>query len=170
MFLELIATAFAGLAAAGVLLALNRLTGGRLPRWSMPVAAGLTMIGVTVASEYGWYGRNSADLPEGLVIAQTVDKRSFYQPWTYAVPYVHRFVAVDTATIRSRGDQHIADLYFFGRWAPLNRMPILVDCAGQRRASLADGVDFDAGGSVADPRWVAAGPEDAVVRTVCEAA
>ena len=50
MFLELIATVFAGLAMAGVVMLVNRTSGGRLPRWTAPVAAGLAMITATVSN------------------------------------------------------------------------------------------------------------------------
>ena len=73
MFLELIATVFAGLAVAGVVMLVNRMTGGKLPRWFVPVAAGLGMIGTTISNEYSWYDRTVATLPEGLEIAQTVE-------------------------------------------------------------------------------------------------
>ena len=46
-------------------------------------------------------------------------------------------------------------------------MPVLVDCAGSRRASLADGAEFDAEGAVTDARWFAAGAEDPVIKAVC---
>ena len=40
MFWELIATLMAGFAAAGVVLLLNKILRGRLPKWAMPIAAG----------------------------------------------------------------------------------------------------------------------------------
>ncbi len=172
MFLELIATVFAGLAAAGVMMLLGRLTGGRLPRWLTPVAAGLAMIGVTIASEYGWYNRTVSTLPEGLTVAETVEKTAFYQPWTYLVPYIDRFVAVDAGTLRSHPDvpgQHIAQLYFFGRWSPVTEVPVLVDCDGSRRADLMDNTSFGADGAVLDVDWIAVDSDDPIVATVCEA-
>ena len=39
MFLELIGTIFAGVAAAGVMMLVNKLTGQRLPKWLVAVAA-----------------------------------------------------------------------------------------------------------------------------------
>jgi hypothetical protein len=169
MFLELIATVFAGLAVAGVVLLINKLAGG--PRWIVPVAAGLGMIGTTIASEYGWYERTEASLPEGLTVAQTVENRSFYRPWTYARPYVERFVAVDAASVRENPDfpgQRMVDLYFYGRWSPVNKLPVLLDCATARRASLADGVEFDGSGAVANADWVSVPVDDPVLRTGCE--
>ena len=173
MFLELIATVFAGIAMAGVVMLFNKLTGGRLPSWLTPVAAGLAMIGSTIASEYGWYGRTTGTLPDGMVIAQTVENQSFYRPWTYVSPYVDRFVAVDETSLRQNPNvpgQRIADLYFFGRWAPVSKVPVLMDCTGARRASLADGVTFDDSGAVSDARWITVPGDDPVLKAVCEVA
>ncbi|MFC3616658.1 hypothetical protein ACFORG_23195 [Lutimaribacter marinistellae] len=173
MFLELIGTVFAGIAVAGLVMLLGKVTGGRLPRWMTPVAAGLAMIAVTISSEYSWFSRTTAALPEGLVVAQTVEKRAFYQPWTYVTPYVNRFVAADIATMQShpeRPDQKIAQLYFFGRWAAVEKLPVAFDCAENRRAMLGDGVEFDAAGELVDADWVVAPPGDPLVQTVCEVA
>ncbi|HBS50820.1 MAG TPA: hypothetical protein DEA05_12400 [Rhodobacteraceae bacterium] len=170
MFLELLGTIFAGLAVAGLVMLANRLTGGRLPRWLTPVAAGLGMIAVTIASEYGWYERTRAALPEGFEVVQTVENRAVFRPWTYLAPYVDRFAALDRASLRRNAalpDQRIADLYFFGRWAAVEKMPVLADCAGGRRASLGDGATFDAAGAVTDAAWIEVGAEDAVLVALC---
>lgn len=170
MFLELIGTIFAGMAVAGVLMLLNRLSGGRLPRWAAPVGAGLGMIAVTISSEYSWFARTSGELPEEFEVVQTVENRSFYRPWTFAAPYIERFVALDRAAIRRNPalpDQRIGDLYFFGRWAAVEKLPVLVDCAGGRRASLADGAEFDDSGAVTDAAWVTAGVDDPVIVAMC---
>ncbi|UWQ59931.1 hypothetical protein K3722_07315 [Leisingera caerulea] len=170
MFLELIAVIFAGIAAAGVVMLLNRTLKGRLPRWMAPVAAGLAMIGVTIASEYGWYGRTKAALPEGLEVAETVEKQSFYRPWTYAVPYVDRFAAIDTATMKSHEAHpqvYLAEVYFFGRWAPVSRRPAVLDCGKWRRALVASNVVFSGNSLPKGLDWIAGGPDDALLTTAC---
>lgn len=170
MFLELIGIIFAGFAVAGVVMLLNKITGGRLPRWAAPVGAGLGMIGVTIASEYSWYTRTAEALPEGVEVIQTVENRSIFRPWTYAAPYIDRFAALDRASVRRNPDlpgQRLADLYFFGRWAPVNRLPVLVDCTAHRRASLADGAEFGTLGQVQDADWVEAAADDPVIAAVC---
>ena len=169
MFLELIAVIFAGIAAAGVVMLLGRSLGGRLPRWMAPVAAGLAMIGVTIASEYGWYGRTSAGLPEGLVVAETIENKSFYRPWTYAVPYIDRFAAIDTATMKSHAEHpqvHLADIYFFGRWAAVTKLPVWLDCGAGRRALSAGDAVFS-GGLPEDLNWIEPGADDPILTTVC---
>ncbi len=75
MFLELIATIVAGIAAAGLMMVITRASGGRLPKWLTPVAAGAAMIAATIANEYGWYGRTADNLPEDFVIVEPLKAR-----------------------------------------------------------------------------------------------
>lgn len=166
MFLELIAVFVAGLAGAGVMMILSKLTGGRLPRWVIPLGAGAAMLGTGISSEYSWYGRTVGALPEGFEVAQSVQSSAFWRPWTYLAPMTDRFVAVDTAKLRANQDTedlYMADLYFFGRWQTVQAVEVMVDCEGNRRADpvLGDG---------SPPLWREVGAEDPIVRTVCEAA
>ena len=170
MFLELIGTIFAGFACAGVMMVLNKLTGGRLPRWAAPVAAGAGMIGMTIASEYSWYERTRDQLPEGLTIVQEIENRALYRPWTYAVPFVDRFAAIDAKSVRTNAsvpDERLVDLYFFGRWAPISKLPVAVNCVENSRANLADGAEFDDDGRVLNASWIKLGTEDPVIEATC---
>lgn len=171
MFVELIATVFAGIACAGVAMLLNITTGRRLPRWLTPVAAGLGMIGMTISNEYTWFDRTAERLPEGVEIALTVDEQSWFRPWTQIWPYTKRFVAVDTGTARSNEnlpDQRLADLYFFGRWSPVNQAPMLFDCAAAKSALLIDGAAFADDGTITNADWQAMPPDDPILRLICE--
>jgi hypothetical protein len=171
MFIELIATVFAGIACAGVAMLLNRVTGRRLPKWLTPVAAGLGMLAMTVSNEYTWFDRTAAELPEGIEIAMTVENQSWFRPWTQAYPYVERFVAVDTGTARTNAavpDQRLANLYFFGRWSPIDQAPVLFDCAEARSAVLIDGAAFGVDGTITDAQWEAMPEDDPILTLVCE--
>lgn len=170
MFLELVATFSIGLGAAGVVLLANHLTRGRLPRWSMPAAAGVAMIGFTIWSEYSWYARTAGSLPEGVVVARVDRESAPWKPWTYAVPQVSRFVAVDTASMRThaaRPGTVMVDLYMLGRWKPGAQVPVLLDCDGGRRAMLEDGVRFGPDGGVDGARWADLAADDPILTTAC---
>lgn len=170
MFIELIATFVAGIACAGLAMLINRIIGQRLPRWIVPVAAGLGMFGTTIANEYTWYTRTADSLPEGLHIAQTVEEQSWLRPWTQAFPYTKRFVAIDVATARHHPnvpDQRLADLYFFGRWSPVNKAPMLFDCAGGRTALLIDGAQFAEDGTISNADWRGAPEHAPLLQTAC---
>ncbi|GAB4522646.1 MAG: hypothetical protein Tsb0019_24470 [Roseibium sp.] len=172
MFIELIATIVAGIAAAGAVMLVNHLTGRRLPRWLAPVFAGLAMLLMTISNEYGWYGRTKEALPEGLVVARTVDSRAVYRPWTYVVPYVERFAAVDTLSLKTHPAQPgviLAETYFFGRWSPVERLPVLVDCTNGKRAALTDAFAFENNGTVSGADWVAVPAGDPLLATICGA-
>ncbi len=171
MFVELIATVFAGIACAGIAMLLNIITGRRLPKWVMPVAAGAGMIAMTISNEYTWFGRTAERLPEGVEIAMTVDEQSWWRPWTQMWPYTKRFAAVDTGTSRSNAnlpDQRLADIYFFGRWSPVNQAPMIFDCASAKSALLIDGADFASDGSVANADWQVMPADDPILKLVCE--
>ncbi|WP_428646012.1 hypothetical protein [Roseibium sp.] len=172
MFWELIATLVAGVAAAGLVMLVNRIAGGRLPRWFAPVAAGAVMIATTIFNEYDWYARTSGALPETLVVAQTVEGRAIYRPWTYLWPIVERFAAVDMASARQHPGQpglKLVDVYFFGRWSPASDVSVLADCPGLRRAVLAEGVSFESDGQIKGVEWVKVADGDPLVGTICGA-
>lgn len=173
MFFELIGTLVAGVAAALLVWAVNRTLKGRLPKWLMPVAAGAAMLLATISSEYGWFARTQANMPEGLVVAESIEEKALYRPWTYAKPYVSRFVAVDRATMRThpdQPDQRIVDLVFYGRWARTAKAPVLYDCAGGRRADIVDGVEFGENGEVLNVIWLDVPAVDPILKAACEEA
>jgi hypothetical protein len=172
MFFELIATFVAGFAGAGVALLLNKLVGGRLPRWIIPIAAGAAMLATTIANEYGWYGRTVGSLPSGLEVATTVENAAIYRPWAYVIPFVSRFLAVDTATMRTNDalpGQKMVEVYAFGRWAAPQSRLVMVDCDGGRRADVPPGTEVSPSGRVEGLDWRDTGADDPIVATSCRA-
>lgn len=170
MLFELVATIVAGFAGAGVALLLNKVLGGRLPRWLTPVAAGGAMLAITITNEYGWYDRTVQALPDGLDVALAVEDRAFYRPWTYFVPFVSRFLAIDTATMRTNEalpGQKMVEVYVFARWAAPQSRLVMVDCAGGRRADIVRGTAFADDGALDGLNWLDAGPDDPIVRSTC---
>ena len=166
MFLELIATFTAALGAAGLVLLLNKLTGSRLPKWVMPVAAGLTMIAYTIWSEYSWAERTAAELPPGMVVVKRIEQRAIWKPWTYIQPQVKALVVLDHAGMKTR-PQHpqikLADLYVFARWRRTSVVPQLLDCARDMRADVSDA-------ALADPTqadWRPITGDDKVLDAAC---
>lgn len=170
MIFEFIAVIVAGFAGGGSALLLRKITGNRLPRWLTPILAGGAMLAATITNEYGWYQRTAMNLPEGLVVAQTETEDAFYRPWTYAFPYIDRFLAVDTQSIRTNETMpgtRLADVYAFGRWRPPSRITVAFDCDAGRMAEMTEGVSFDAGGRIEGARWAAAGDEEPLLDTAC---
>lgn len=149
---------------------LNKTLRGRLPRWAVPVGAGIAMIAATMANEYGWYERTKASLPEGFIVIQTVENKVFYRPWTYAAPFVERFVALDEPSLRTHDAKpalRMIDTYFMGRWSAPEKMVVLADCDTGKRAPLVDGASFSETGDVSGVSWFAPGADDPLLADIC---
>jgi hypothetical protein len=171
MFLELIATFAIGFAGAGLALFANMLSGKSLPRWIIPVMAGGAMISFTIFNEYSWFHRTANALPQGLHIAKTVEQKMFYRPWTYAVPYIDRFIAIDKLSLKQNEkfpNQRILDLLVYGRWAPTSRIRAIFDCKNGKRADFTEGVKFEDDGSLIGATWYNTGLNHPVTKIACE--
>lgn len=170
MLFELIAVVVAGVAAGGVVMMLRRFI-PVLPRWLIPIGAGATMLAASISLEYSWFSRNSAALPAGVEVATTHENKAFWRPWTYAVPYVDQFIAVDRVGMlqnKAAEGQHMTSLYVIGRWTPTRRIRAIFDCEAGRRADLLPDVVLADDGSVPATAWVDTGLDDAVTRVVCQ--
>ena len=169
MVFELIAVIAAGFLGGGVALVLRRGIKA-LPRWLVPVVAGAAMLGVAISLEYSWFGRTAGDLPDGLDVVLTHEARAPWRPWTYAIPYVDRFVAVDRASLMTHEaapDRRLATLLVFARWQPPARVDAVFDCAAARRADLAPGTRLTDEGDVEGATWHDVPPDGPVMRSVC---
>lgn len=99
MVWHLIAAIFAGLASAGIGLTLRVISGKRLPRWIVPVFAGLGMLGYQIHFEYSWYDHRLQQLPESTQVIEITREGMFWRPWTYFFPMVTAFSVVDTQSL-----------------------------------------------------------------------
>lgn len=170
MFLNLIATFSIGFCAAGIVLLANKLSGKRLPRWLMPVAAGAAMFGYQMWNEYSWAERTAAALPPGVEVAQTFLYSNPIQPWTLLVPRVNRFVAVDVASAQRNAnnpDYALARIYLMARFEPAASGLQVFDCVRPRRAPYDDGEAVTAEGLPAEGEWIALEADDAVRAKAC---
>lgn len=171
MFFEMVATLVSGFAGAGIVLLFNKISGGRLPKWAMPVGAGIAMISTTIANEYAWYDRTRDTLPDGMIVVHTVESKAIYRPWTYIAPFTERFIAVDEPSLRThqaRPAMRMVDTYFLGRWSAPEKMVILADCTSGKRAPLIDGVSFDANGEISGIDWVSPAEGDPLITAICK--
>lgn len=170
MLIELITAFAAAIAGAGTAMLVRHMSGKRLPRIMIPLCAGLAMISVTIWNEYSWYTRTADTLPEDVVVVSTFAEPYSFRPWTYAMPYVSRFMAVDTAAIRLNQnvpDQRMAEVFLFKHRAPIAKLPMLIDCAAGARADIADGMEFNEEGAVINADWQDLAEGDPLLAAVC---
>ena len=137
MIWEFVATISAGLGAAGIMMMI-RLFVKKLPKWLVPAAAGLGMIGFQVYSEYTWFDHTRSLLPASAMVVAEVPESTFYKPWSYVKPQVLKFVAIDstkTASVGESGQVLQTNLYFFERRMSAQTWPILINCQTRLQAN-----------------------------------
>lgn len=97
MFWHLIAAIVAGVAGAGIGLLLRSLTRKRVPKWIIPVCAGLGMLSYTIHYEYTWFEAKQARLPEGTVVVSSEEGEMLWRPWTMMYPMPLSYTVLDQA-------------------------------------------------------------------------
>ncbi|MCR9088536.1 MAG: hypothetical protein NXH97_17530 [Rhodobacteraceae bacterium] len=160
----------AGFGGAGIMMAVNRLTGRRLPGWSSLVAAGAAMLGMTLYLEYDWFDRRSAQLPEGIEVVWNNAERQAWRPWTYVFPLTTRFIAMDVehvGTNETQPDLRLVEMMFVQRWTRDRLSRAVFDCAANRSAQVGLDTNFGPDGTVEGVDWDPVGPEDPVKLRAC---
>ena len=133
----------------------------QFPPWTMPFVIAAAMIGFTIWSDYAWYSRLRAQLPDSVEIIETGAGGRALKPWSFVIPATSRFSAIDRSTIRREGDEARAQVLFVDRGLPTRAMTIAYDCRHARQRPVAP----DGGG----PGWTAVAADDAAFRLVCGA-
>lgn len=171
MALELLAAIVAAIAMAGMAHLARRLSGGRLPRWTVSAAAALGLIGFTVWNEYDWFDRVSAELPPGVPVVWSESGANGLRPWTHLFPLTTRFIALDTRNMTQHpgnSDLRLAHIYEIARWTPTRDTMMVFDCAAGRRVTLTDQVTIDDQGVLSGAEWLAAAPDDTFQMQACK--
>lgn len=173
MALEFFAAIVAAVALGGMAHLLRRLTGQRLPKWLVTVAAAAGLIGTTIFLEYDWFSRVSAELPAGVQVVWKSEEVMGLRPWTMVAPITTRFVAMDTRAIvqhPNNGTLRMAKLFNFARWRPVSNALMVVDCAQNRQVLVTEGVQITEDGILQGADWVSASEGDGFQAAACKAA
>lgn len=148
--------------------ALRKMTGRVLPKWVMPAAAGLVMLGVTVWGEYSWYPTLRAGLPDSVAVLRTGESRAAWRPWTYVVPLTLRVMALDRDKLRSPAPGIAeTELLLFQRWAPLQVVTVAYDCKAGARADLGAGARVTETGELVGAKWHPLDATDEGLKAAC---
>ena len=171
MAFELVAAILAAIAFGALVHMLRRMTGKRLPVWSVTAAGAVGLIGTTIYLEYDWFNRVSAELPEGVDVVWQADEVMALRPWTMVAPLTTRFVAMDTRDIAqhpNNADLRMAKVFNFGRWRPVSDGLMVFDCAGRRQILVAEGVEITEDGQLTGADWVSAPEDDGFQAAACK--
>lgn len=172
MFWELVATAFAGLGAAGIALLLRKLSAQKLPRYLVPVFAGIGMLGFQIYSEYNWYSHQLTLLPQGVVVVKAVEEKINWRPWTLVKPQITRFMALDvknSAANSKNPELVLANLYLFERRQAAINVKLVVHCPSQQRANFTEQLELPAQGEMPGTEFIAIAADEHALLQVCTA-
>jgi hypothetical protein len=170
MALELLGSFFVALTIGLFVWALRKKVAA-IPRWATPLAAGAGLILTTVWMEYTWFDRVSAALPQGFAVTNPESTVSPLRPWTYAVPLVNRFTALDGTKLARhpvRADLVVAPVFGFARWQNPQSALIVFDCAGGRRVPVVAGMDIDEDGTLTGAEWQVLDTADGLQAAACK--
>ena len=168
MLFEFIATITVGLGSAGLILGLQKITRGALPKWVMPATAGLGMLLFTIWTEYSWFERATEALGPEKIVVRTVEKKQVWRPWTYARPVTTRFIALDSAAAQTVGAHVLTDMYLVSRRSDNAIVPVAFDCLLGRQSPLFDREAPDVEARLETAEWGQLEQEDRLLRTACD--
>ena len=144
MIWNLVALIFAGVGAAGIGLILRMISRKKLPKWIVPVCAGIGMLSYQIHSEYSWIDHKRSQLPANAEVIETHQDKMLWRPWTYISPLTVGFTVLDTDNIKvSRiEDDQIAEfqLYRFERQGTdkVTARPHLLNCSNGQLLQLTE--------------------------------
>lgn len=108
MIWHLIAVLITGLSMGGIAVLLRKISRNRIPRWVIPIAAGLGMLAYQAYYDYTWFDWKKSQLPDGAILLEEQRNSNFFRPWSYVFPAVNYFAFIDGEhrTFRQEG-QHL---------------------------------------------------------------
>jgi len=92
---HLLAVFIIGLCLGGISFFLRKLSRNRLPKWIIPISAGIGMLGYLAYYDYGWFEFKKSQLPPQAVVIDQASEKNFFKPWRYLVPAVSSFAILD---------------------------------------------------------------------------
>lgn len=170
MLWELVATVFAGLGAAGIALMLRKISGQKLPRYLVPVFAGLGMLVFQIYGEYNWYSHQLSLLPKDVVVVKAVEEQINWKPWTYIKPQISRFMAVDVKNSAANSNNTslvLANLYLFERRQAAMNVKLVIDCQAQKRANFTEQLVLPAPGEASGADFITISDDEKTLLSVC---
>lgn len=99
MIWTMIAIVFSGLGAGGIAVLMRKLSRNKLPKWIIPVFAGIGMLAYQISYEYSWFDHQMERQPEAARVVSTETGEIFWRPWTYYFPMITAFTVIDSDNI-----------------------------------------------------------------------
>ncbi len=120
------------------------------------IAAAAGMLGFAVYDEYTWFDRASAGMPTTHQVVRSYGTSVAYQPWTFAVPRIYKFDAVDVTSLRSNpnaSDLLLVKVLRVTRNISSEAVSTLVQCPQSRFAEITPQTTFNDAGLPTNANW-----------------
>ena len=141
-----------------------------MPKHLYPIVAAASVIAYGIYSEYTWADRTIAQLPASIEVVHELAGTSMFSPWSFVIARTDRISMVDKASIRRNDDlpDHVmTELLLMQRFAPVIRVPQLVDCTRQRRTDVTNNAQYDEDGLPSNAKWENLDSEHPLLRALC---
>ncbi|NVK18942.1 MAG: hypothetical protein HWE30_09620 [Methylocystaceae bacterium] len=79
----------------GPIWAIARYLRVQLPKFLLPMIAGITLFSFNIYMSYSWFDRMVASYDDDIIVQQEYRTSSIFAPWTFLVPRVSHFVAIN---------------------------------------------------------------------------
>ena len=157
MLFSLLATFLVGAAVGVMIWAGFRTVKRKAPGYLIPMAVGASMLGYTIYAEYSWFSRMTSEFPPRVEVVKTYTETKPWAPWTYVVPRIGRFLAVDLRTARRNpvlpGHVIVETLLVKRDDGPASLWQ-MIDCDGGRFTALPADPRFGADGLPEGASWL----------------
>lgn len=142
-----------------------------MPKHLYPIVAAASVIAYGIYSEYTWADRTIAQLPETINVVHELSGTSMFSPWSFVIPRTDRLSLIDKASIRRNDtlpDHVMAELLLMQRFAPVVRVPQLIDCLGKRRTDVTNNASFGEDSLPTNAHWENLEREHPLLRVLCD--
>lgn len=141
MIWQLVAVFIFGFMFGGFAFLFRKLSKNRLPKWIIPIAAGVGMLGYQVYYNYTWYDFKLAQLPERAIVLGEQRSGEFFRPWSYIYPAVNHFSFIDgeKKVFNQKGERLVQYIYFEMYQEHLDRLEsqyYLMNCSKSEQVKI----------------------------------
>lgn len=107
MIWHLLAVFIFGICAGSLAFLVIKISRNRLPKWLIPVSAGIGMLSYLAYYDYTWFDFKRSQLPTESVVVEQGRAGNFFRPWSYVAPPVSSFVVLDGKVKEAQQQGHI---------------------------------------------------------------
>ena len=102
-----------------------------LPKFLLPVLAGVSLLAFNAYMRYTWGDRTAESFPPEVVVLKEYRHSNLFEPWTYLIPRVSHLIAADTTQTRVNPEHpeiKLGATVMVQEHQPTLNMTVLVNC------------------------------------------